>query len=125
MGHPVSWAGLRLDESAGRRRSTRARKGTQWLKTMLVRCAWAAARSKETYLQAQFLRLKGRRGPKKAAVAVAASILVAAYHMLRQRTECRDLGPDYFVRRDTVRVAERLADGIRELGYEVQIQKAG
>jgi transposase len=126
VGHLLSWAGLcpRLDESAGKRRSTRVRKGAPWLKTVLVQCAWAAARSKETYLRAQFLRLKARRGPKKAAVAVAASILVAAYHMLRDKAEYRDLGPDYFVRRDSARVAERLAQRIRELGYEVQMQKA-
>jgi transposase len=126
VGHLLSWAGLcpRLDESAGKRRSTRVRKGAPWLKTVLVQCAWAAARAKETYLRAQFLRLKARRGPKKAAVAVAASILVAAYHMLRDKAEYRDLGPDYFVRRDSARVAQRLARRIRELGYEVQIQKA-
>jgi transposase len=126
VGHLLSWAGLcpRLDESAGKRRSTRVRKGAPWLKTVLVQCAWAAARAKETYLRAQFLRLKARRGPKKAAVAVAASILVAAYHMLRDKAEYRDLGPDYFVRRDSARVVQRLARRIRELGYEVQIQKA-
>jgi transposase len=77
VGHLLSWAGLcpRLDESAGKRRSTRVRKGDPWLKTLLVQSAWAASRAKETYLRAQFLRLKARRGPKKAAVAVAASIL--------------------------------------------------
>jgi transposase len=125
-GHLLSWAGLcpRLDESAGKRRSTRVRKGAPWLKTVLVQCSWAASRSQETYLRAQFLRLKGRRGPKKAAVAVAASILTAAYHILRDQAEYRDLGPDYFVRRDTTRIAERLARRIRDLGYEVQIQKA-
>jgi transposase len=125
-GHLLSWAGLcpRLDESAGKRRSTRVRKGAPWLKTVLVQCAWAASRAKETYLRAQFLRLKARRGPKKAAVAVAASILTAAYHMIRERAEYRDLGPDHFVRRDSARVAERLARRIRDLGYDVQIQKA-
>jgi transposase len=89
-----------------------------------VQCAWAASRAKETYLRAQFLRLKARRGPKKAVVAVAASILTAAYFMLRDRTEYRDLGPDHFVRRDSARMAERLARRIRELGYEVQMQEA-
>jgi transposase len=125
-GHLLSWAGLcpRLDESAGKRRSTRVSKGAPWLKTMLVQCAWAASRSQESYLRAQFLRLKARRGPKKAVMAVAASILTAAYHMLRDKSDYRDLGPDYFVRRDAGRVAERLARRIRELGYEVQIQKA-
>ena len=77
------------------------------------------------YLRAQLLRLKGRRGPnKKAAVAVAASILTAAYHMSRDNTEYRDLGSDYFVRRDSAHMAERLARRIRQLGYEVQLQKA-
>jgi transposase len=126
VGHLLSWAGLcpRLDESAGKRRSTRVRKGAPWLKTVLVQCAWAASRAKETYLRAQFLRLKARRGPKKAVVAVAASILTAAYFMLRDRAEYRDLGPDHFVRRDSARTAERLARRIRELGYEVHMQKA-
>ena len=79
-GHLLSWAGLipRLDESAGKRRSTRVRKGAPWLKPVLVQCAWAAARKKNSYFQAQFLRLKARCGPKKAAVAVAASILTTA-----------------------------------------------
>jgi transposase len=125
-GHLLSWAGLcpRLDESAGRVRSTRVRKGAPWLKPVLVQCAWAAARSRHTYLQAQFLRLKSRRGAKKAAVAVAASILTAAYHVLRDGVEYRDLGRDYFDRRDSARLAQRLTRRLRELGYDVQIQKA-
>jgi transposase len=125
-GHLLKWAGLcpRLEESAGKRRCTRVGWGAPWLKPVLVQCAWAAARSKQTYLHAQFLRLKGRRGPKKAAVAVAASILTAAYHMLRDNAAYHDLGPDHFVRRDATRIAQRLASRIRALGYEVQIQKA-
>jgi transposase len=126
VGHLLSWAGLcpRLDESAGRVRSTRVRKGAPWLKPILVQCAWAAARSRNSYLQAQFLRLKSRRGAKKAAVAVAASLLTAAYHVLRDGVEYRDLGRDYFDRRDTARLANRLTKRLRDLGYEVQIQKA-
>jgi transposase len=125
-GHLASWAGMcpRLDESAGKHRSTRLRKGAPWLKTVLVQCAWAAANSKGTYLQAQFLRLKSRRGPKKAAVAVAASILTAAYHILRDSTPYQDLGPDHFIRRDHDRVARRLVHRIEELGYHVEISKA-
>jgi len=71
VGHLISWAGLcpRNDESAGKRRSTRLRKGAPWLKTTLVQAAWAAARTKGTYLRAQFLRIKSRRGPKKAILA--------------------------------------------------------
>jgi transposase len=125
-GHLISWAGLcpRLDESAGKRRSTRVRHGAPWLKTVLVQAAWAAARAKETYLRAQFLRLKSRRGPKKAVVAVAASILTAAYYMLRDQTDYHDLGADHFNRRDSGRIAARLARRIRDLGYAVEIHKA-
>jgi transposase len=124
-GHLVSWAGLcpRLDESAGKHRSTRLRKGAPWLKPVLVQCAWGAAHAKGTYLQAQFQRLKSRRGPKKAAVAVAASILTATYFIIRDQMDYRDLGPDYFLRRDAGRVAERLARRIRNLGYDVEIHK--
>ena len=119
-----SWAGLcpRLDESAGKRRSTRIRKGAPWLKAMLVQCAKAAARAKGTYLQAQYQRLKSRRGGKKAAVAVAASILTAVYYMLRDDVAYRDLGADHFTRRDKVKIAHRLARRIQALGYEVAIQ---
>jgi transposase len=126
VGHLLSWAGLcpRLDESAGKHRSTRLRKGAPWLKPVLVQCAWAAGRTKNTYLQAQFLRLKARRGPRKAAVAVAASILTAAYHMLRDGVDYRDLGPAHLTRKDQSRVAARLARRIRELGYEVEIRPA-
>src|SRR5674536_38991 len=76
-GHLVSWAGLcpRLDERAGKRHSTRVRHGAPWLKTTLVQGAWSATRAKHSDLQAQFHRIKGRRGPKKAIIAVAASML--------------------------------------------------
>jgi transposase len=126
VGHLLSWAGLcpRMDESAGKHRSTRLRKGAPWLKPALVQSAWAAARTKGTYLNAQYLRLRARRGPKKAVVAVAASILTAAYHILRDAQTYRDLGPDHFTRRDGERMVQRLARRIRELGYDVQIQKA-
>jgi transposase len=79
-----AWAGLcpRNDESAGKRRSTRLRKGAPWLKTTLVQCAWAATRKKASNLQTQCRRLRQRRGPKKAVCAVVASILTAIYHTL-------------------------------------------
>jgi transposase len=125
-GHLLSWAGLvpALDESAGKRRSTRVTKGAPWLKPVLVQCAWAAANKKNSYFEAQFLRLKGRRGPKKAAVAVAASILTTVYHMLRDGTCYQDLGPNHFIRRDPARTAHKLADRIRSLGYIVEIRSA-
>jgi transposase len=125
-GHLLSWAGLvpRLDESAGKRRSTRVRKGAPWLKPVLVQCAWAAARKKNSYFQAQFLRLKARCGPKKAVVAVAASLLATAYHMLADGTCYQDLGADHFARRDPARIVAKLANRIRSLGYAVDIRAA-
>jgi transposase len=121
-GHLLSWAGLcpRNDESAGKRRSTRLRKGAPWLKTTLVQCAWAATHKKASYLQAQFQRLRARRGPKKAICAVAASILTAAYHMLRDGTFYQDLGPDHFGHRRHGDRTARLIKQLTALGYTVQ-----
>src|SRR6478672_10841863 len=125
-GHLLSWAGFapRLDESAGKHRSTRIRKGAPWLKPVLVQAAWGAARKKNSYFQAQFLRLKARHGAKKAAIAVAASILTTVYHMLRDGTCYQDLGPEYFTRRNPAQAAARLANRIRNLGYHVEIRAA-
>ena len=122
-GHLKSWAGLcpRNDESAGKRRSNRMRKGAAWLKTMLVQCAWAAVRTKGSYLQAQFHRLRSRRGAKKAIGAVAASILTAAYHMLKDGTLYQDLGPDHFDQRAKAAQTNRLLARLQNLGYAVQI----
>jgi len=125
-GHLVSWAGLcpRLDESAGKRLSTRTRPSNPWLKTTLVQAAWAAARTKDTYLRAQFLRLKSRRGPKKAILAVASSMLTAAYHMLKHDLDYRDLGADHFDRRDKTKLANRLIHRLQELGLTVEVRAA-
>lgn len=125
-GHLVSWAGLcpRLDESAGKRLSTRTRRSNPWLKTTLVQAAWAAARTKDTYLRAQFLRLKSRRGPKKAILAVASSMLIAAYHMLKHDVDYRDLGGNYFDRRDKTKLAHRLIHRLQELGLTVEVRAA-
>jgi len=121
--HLISWAGLgpRNDESAGKRRSTRMRKGAPWLKTTLIQCAWAAARTKGSYLQAQFHRLRSRRGAKKAIGAVAASILTAAYHMLKNGTLYQDLGADYFDGRAKTNQVLRLVGRLQNLGFAVQI----
>ena len=117
-GHLVSWAGLcpRNDESAGKRRSSRLSKGAPWLKTTLVQCAWAAAARRTSYLQAQFHRLRARRGAKKAICAVAASILTAAYHMLKDGTVYQDLGPDHFDHRSREVQAQRLVRRLADLG---------
>ncbi len=121
--HLRSWAGFcpRSDESAGKHRSTRVRKGAPWLKTTLVSAAWAAVRVKESYLQAQFHRLRARRGAKKAILAVASSMLTAAYHMLKNGVEYQDLGAAHFTRRDREKIILRLVRRINDLGCQVQL----
>jgi transposase len=123
-GHLVAWAGLcpGQNESAGKRKSTRLRKGAQWLKTMLVQCAWAAKRKKDSYYRAQFFRLQSRRGPQKAICAVAASVLTALYHILKDSTEHPDLGINYFDRRPPEIKAKRLVAQLGKLGFSVQLQ---
>jgi transposase len=125
-GHLISWAGLapRLDERAGKRRSTRTRPSAPWLKTTLVQAAWAAARTKKSYFHAQFLRLKSRRGPKKAILAVAASMLTAISYMFRDGVEFRDLGAQYFTQRDKTQITNRLLRRLRDLGVDVEVKNA-
>jgi transposase len=122
-GHLISWAGLcpRNNESAGKRRSTRMRKGAAWLKTTLVQCATAAARKKAGYFQAQFHRLRARRGAKKAIGAVAASILTAVYEMLKSGALYEDLGSNHFDQRGKSRHIHRLVHRLEDLGFAVQI----
>ncbi len=122
-GQLISWAGMcpRNDESAGKRRSNRVRKGAPWLKTTLVQCAWAAVRKKDSYLKAQFLRIKARRGPKKAIMAVAASILTAIYHMLKDGTLYQDLGSNHFQSRSKGQQTKRLVKRLADLGYDVAL----
>jgi transposase len=118
---PVSWAGLcpRLDESAGRRRSTRTRRAAPWLKTVLVQAAArAAANERNAYPRAQYLRLMARRGPNEAVLAVGASMLAAAYHMLKLGVEYHELGPNHF-ERDKQAQAQRLLRRLKALGIEV------
>jgi transposase len=118
----VSWAGMcpRSDESAGKRRSTRIRKGAPWLKTTLVQAAWAAIRVKNSYLRALFHRIKARRGGMKAVIAVAASMLRSAYYMLTRREPYRDLGPAHFDQHNRVRTASRLIKRLKDMGIEIQ-----
>lgn len=125
-GHLVSWAGLcpRMDESAGKRMSNRTRQGAPWLKTVLVQAAWPAAAKRNSYFRAQYHRLKARRGPKKAIVAVAASILTAAYHMLRTGAEYHDLGADHFDRVGQRNAKDRLVKQLAALGYRVTLEPA-
>lgn len=125
-GHLLSWAGLcpRLDESAGRKRSRRLRKGAPWLKPVLLQAALAAAKVKNSSFRARYHSLKGRIGPKKAAIAVAAALLRTVYHMLKDGTFYHDLGPDYRRPRNPERAAQNLARRIRALGFHVDIKMA-
>ena len=120
-GHLLSWACLcpRNDESAGKRRSTRLRPGGKWLKTTLVQAAWAAVKVKGGYLQAQFHRLRARRGAKKAIIGVAASMLSAVWHMLRDGTVWHDLGAAHFDQADATKTANRLIRRLQQIGYTV------
>jgi transposase len=125
-GHLASWAGMcpGNHESAGKRRSGKTRKGSPWLRTLLVQAAHAGARKRGTYLEAQYRRLAARRGKSRAAVAVGHTILVIAYHLLRDGTEYRDLGPHYFDERDRRALERRLVHQLQDLGYKVSLEPA-
>jgi transposase len=126
VGHLMSWACFcpRLDESAAKRRSTRTRRTTPWLKPTLINAASAATRKKDCYLRAQFLRIKSRRGAKKAILAVVSSMLTAAYFMLRDGVEYHDLGPRHVEQRDKEQLAKRLLQRLRDLGVAVEVKAA-
>lgn len=122
-GHLASWAGLcpGHDESAGKRRSGRTRKGSPWLRTALVEAAQAAARTKDTYLAAQYRRLTARRGAKRAAVAVAHTLLVMVYTLLTQQVAYHEFGGHYFDEHDRQAVQRRLVRRLEALGYVVSL----
>jgi transposase len=124
--HLASWAGMAPGsrESAGKRQSERTRKGNTALRTALVEAAHAAARTKGTYLAAQFRRLSARRGAKKAAVAVGHSILVIAYHLIKDGTVYQDLGGQYFDQRNREQLERRLVRRLEALGNTVTLQAA-
>jgi transposase len=121
--HLAAWAGLcpGNDESAGKRRGGTTRKGSPWLRACLVQAAHAAARTKGTYLAAQYRRLATRRGRARAAVAVAHSILTIVYHLLTEGTVYHDLGGNYFDERDRQAVERRLVHRLEGLGYKVSL----
>ena len=124
--HAASWAALcpGNHESAGKRTSGKTRKGNRYLRSALVEAAQAAGRSRNTYLSAQYHRLAARRGKKRAAVAVAHSILVISYHLLKHGTDFQDLGGDYFDRRDQDALERRLVRRLEALGNKVSLEKA-
>ncbi|MGH3922894.1 MAG: IS110 family transposase [Acidimicrobiales bacterium] len=124
--HLASWAGMcpGHHESAGKRRSGQTRPGSKWLHRTLREAAKAAGRTKGTYLGAQYLRLRARRGAGKATTAVGHSILVAGFHMLRGHVTYNELGPDWFDRLSPDQHARRLARQIEALGFNVTIAPA-
>jgi transposase len=121
--HAVSWARLcpRLDQSAGKVLSRRTLKGAAWTKSLLIQAAWGAIKVKDSYFRAQFLRLRARRGSKKAIVAVAASLLTTVYYVIRDGASYRDLGFHYFDQRDRSKAARRLVARLHAMGYMVKI----
>jgi transposase len=122
--HLASWAGRcpGNNVTGGRRRSGRTTKGNVWLGEILIECAWAAARCRDTYLAAQFWRLARRIGKKKAALAVGHSILVIAWHLLANDCDYAELGGDFFVRRDSDRARQRAVAQLQALGYHVTLE---
>ncbi len=124
--HLSSWAGLCSGnhESAGKRRSGRTTKGNRWLRRTLVQCAWAASHAKDSYLAAQYRRLASRRGKKRALVAVAHSILVIVYHMLRDHRDYIDLGADHFDRLRPDRLTRYFVHRLEQLGHRVTLETA-
>jgi transposase len=123
--HLCSWAGICPGNKAsgGKRLSGKTRKGSPWLKGILIEAGWGAIRTKNSYYRALYLRLKRKHGVKKAIVAVAHSILRTIYYMLSRQTEYHDLGVDYFQRQDAAAIAAKLKRKIESLGFDVSLKK--
>jgi transposase len=124
-GHLASWAGLApgINKSGGKPGSSKTTDGDVWLTDILIQCAWAAARTRENYLAAQFWRLARRIGKRKAAVAVGHSILVISWHLLTNDCDYTDLGGEYFTRRaNPDRQRDRLIHQLHDLGYRVTLE---
>ncbi len=123
-GHAASWAGLcpGNNESAGKRKSGKTRKGDRWLRRYLIEAAWAATRKKGSYLSALYHRLVVRRGKKKAIVAVAHRLLVIIYHMLKDQESYRELGPDHFNKVNAAHVQRHHVKRLESLGFKVVLE---
>jgi transposase len=122
--HLASWAGVcpGNNESAGKRKSGKPRKGSRWLREALLQAAWAASRSKDTYLAAQFRRLSARRGAKRAAVAVSHTLLVMVYQILSRGVAYEELGADYLDRLAPDRLTRQLVKRLERLGHKVTLE---
>ena len=122
-GHICSWAGVcpGNNESAGKRRSGKTRKGNKILKSTLVECAQSAVRRKDTFFYAQYQRRAMRRGKKRATLAVAHSILIAIYYMIKEDKEYQDLGADFYNKFNKEKKANAYMKKLKELGYDVQL----
>lgn len=122
--HVAAWAGMcpGNEESAGKRRKKRITPGDRWLKRTLVQAGWAASHTKNSYLASQYRRLLGRRGKKRALVAVAHSILVIAYHILKEATTYSDLGGDFFDRLEPERLKRYYVKRLERLGHTVTLE---
>jgi transposase len=118
-----SWAGIcpGSNESAGKRKSGKTTKGSKWLRATLAQCAWAASKKKNSYFRAQYGRLVGRRGKKRAVIAVAHSLLTVIYYVLRDHVEYKDLGQDYFDKLNSKRLVPYLVNRLKNMGYEVSL----
>jgi len=124
--HLASWAGIcpGNHESAGKRLSGKPRKGSAWLRRSLCQAAWAASHTKDTYLAARFRRLAARKGKKRAIVAVAHTIVVSMYHMLKNKQPYRELGADFLDRRNAENVKRYLLKRLERLGLHVTVRSA-
>lgn len=122
--HLASWAGMSPGnhESAGKRKPVRTPGGNKWLRRALIEAAYAGGRKKNSYLAAQMNRLTIRRGKKRAAVAVGRTILIAAYHILKEEVEYQDLGGDYFASRNAEKTKRRLIKQLEQFGYQVELK---
>ena len=122
--HAASWAALcpGNDETGGKRRTGKTRRGNRWLRGVLTEAAWAAARTKNTYPAAQYRRLASRRGKKRAIVAVSHSLLIAAYHVLRDGVPYHDLGAQHFDRLNPTQLTRYLVKRLERLGHKVTLE---
>ena len=126
-GHLCSWVGMcpGNNASAGKHKSGRTTKGNQWLRSTLVQVAWAASHTKDTYVATQYRRLAGRRGKKRALVAVAHTILIILYHLLKKPDATyRDLGPAYLDQLQSKQLTNHLVRRLERLGYKVSLERA-